>query len=341
MKTRCTLFHLFPVIFLLFLNACSLPMRPTPGSPQSPTVFPYKPSILSPTPTLLSTEIVTPRLPPTLDPTATRLLPTPTRTDIPQQPSQASTPIISKPSNNIYSVVLIAENEALYVREQPFSNANVIQPLAYDAQGIQRTGKTAGSSNPGWIEIKLATGKTGWVNEQYLTEAVPAASFSNDSRVPALLNQLVNTLEQKDGKGLAGLISPLHGFRLQYMRGGTVAVYDAEKSTWLLESTYAMSWGLHPGSGMPVKGTFSQEVLPALLDVLISPNMQIRYEDIQSGGTTYTAIWPKEYANINFLSAYRPGPAGHELNWRTWLIGVEYVDSKPYLFSLNMLVWEP
>jgi hypothetical protein len=44
---------------------------------------------------------------------------------------------------------------------------------------------------------------------------------------------------------------------------------------------------------------------------------------------------------VNFYSLYKPGPAGNENSWRTLLVGVEYVQNHPYLFSVTQLQWEP
>jgi hypothetical protein len=217
----------------------------------------------------------------------------------------------------------------------------VVENLDPQTTGIVLTGKEAATGNIHWVEAKLPSGNIGWLNQNNLTAIVPPPSFSMDVQVTQLISAFTEALNQRDGIKLAGLISPLHGLHLQYVRGGTVAVYDQTKATWLFDSTYQMNWGLHPGSGLPVKASFSQEVLPALLDVLTSNDTKVTYEDISTGGTTYNATWPKEYANINFLSLYRPGQASQEMNWRTWLVGIEYVDGKPYLFALNQLVWEP
>jgi hypothetical protein len=62
---------------------------------------------------------------------------------------------------------------------------------------------------------------------------------------------------------------------------------------------------------------------------------------VQTGGASYDTSWLPQYANVNFYSVYKPGPAGNELSWRTILVGVGYVMGQPYVFSLMHLQWEP
>jgi hypothetical protein len=49
--------------------------------------------------------------------------------------------------------------------------------------------------------------------------------------------------------------------------------------------------------------------------------------------------WP--YAGIRYYNLYKPGTPGIELDYRTWLIGFEYIDGQPYLHSMVTVVWEP
>jgi len=72
-------------------------------------------------------------------------------------------------------------------------------------------------------------------------------------------------------------------------------------------------------------------------DARVYPELQFP----QTGGASYDTSWPKPYANVNFYSIYKPGPAGNENSWRTLLVGVEYVQNQPYIFSVTQLQWEP
>jgi hypothetical protein len=82
-------------------------------------------------------------------------------------------------------------------------------------------------------------------------------------------------------------------------------------------------------------------VLPTWLDVLNTPGFTWNCNVVTTGGASYDTSWPAIYANVNFYSLYKPGPAGNENSWRTLLIGVEYVQNQPYVFSVTQLQWEP
>jgi hypothetical protein len=239
-----------------------------------------------------------------------------------------------------YAVVLVASGATLPIHQTAGNNTLIVDKLTPDTTGIVLTGKQTTLANQKWVEIQRASGGTGWVNRNYLTEAVSSDQFCNDSAKDDLLTSLTDALATKDGAKLAALVSPVHGASVQYIRGGTIANYDTAKASWVFNSTYATPWGANPGSGALVKGTFSATVLPDLSKVF-SGSYAKTCNSITLGGATYTFTWPDTYNHINYLSLYQAGPSGNDQDWRTWLIGIEYVDAKPYLFSLNYLKWEP
>ena len=49
--------------------------------------------------------------------------------------------------------------------------------------------------------------------------------------------------------------------------------------------------------------------------------------------------WP--YPNIRYYNLYKPATPGVELDFRTWLIGFEYINNQPFLHSMVTIVWEP
>jgi len=141
---------------------------------------------------------------------------------------------------------------------------------------------------------------------------------------------------------LALLVSPAHGMAVRYWRYyiSNQNIFDQLHASAVFYSTYSHSWGLAAGSGLPTEGSFHEVVLPKLLDV-VNANYTLNCNTVQTGGTSYDTSWPAEYANVNFYSIYRPGTAGDEMNWRTWLVGVEYVKGQPYVFALIHFQWEP
>jgi hypothetical protein len=116
--------------------------------------------------------------------------------------------------------------------------------------------------------------------------------------------------------------------------------FDRVHAPFVFESTYEHNWGASPASGLDEVGSFHEVILPNLLDVF-NASYTLSCNAVQTGGASYDTSWPAEYAGVNFYSVYRPGAAGDELNWRTWLVGVEYVGGQPVLFGLVHLAWEP
>ena len=240
-----------------------------------------------------------------------------------------------------YAVIRVPENEALNIRSGPGLEHAIIGVLQPNQTSLVSTGPTASDGVSMWIEIENPDGGTGWVNADYLTEYVPPSSFCADVRVKPLLIELENAVKTKDAEALMKLVSPLHGLDVTFIRGGMVANYSIEEASWVFQSTYVVDWGIAAGSGELVSGTFPDVVLPAIQDVF--KNMQTTCNELVLGGATYVADWPMEYSNINFYSLYNPGndPTYEGLDWRTWLVGVEYVGGEPYLFSLIHYQWEP
>ncbi len=243
-------------------------------------------------------------------------------------------------SQGQYAVILIHEGAVLNVRQNPGTSSAVLETLPPHSAGFSLTGKTSQVGDDSWVEITRPGGGTGWVNATYVTEYHPANAFCGDAQATVLLESFKSAILNKDGKQLASLVSPAHGLTVEYLRGGNSATYTPDKALWLFTSTYQMDWGANPASGQEVKANFHEEVLPKLEEVLGSTYTPA-CNNVQLGGASYTYQWPFEYGNINFYALYHPATAGNDQTWRTWLVGVEYVSGKPYLFSLVHLFWEP
>ncbi len=169
---------------------------------------------------------------------------------------------------------------------------------------------------------------------------VPTA-FCADPRVQSLLDSLGQALLAGDGERLAALISPTRGLDLRYWRYGTVASYSREEARWVFQSTYEVRWGAEPGSGRETVGTFRDVPLPALLEVFTAAHE--RYcNDPGITALFSPQPWPEEYHGLNYYTLYKPGSEQYGgLDWRAWLVGVEYVQDAPYVFALIHFQWEP
>ena len=182
--------------------------------------------------------------------------------------------------------------------------------------------------------------KSGWVNGYFLTQEMGPEAFCQDSRVPQLIEALGKALQEKNGDALKSLVSPLHGLTIHYYHTGSAINYTPDEAGWVFMSTFSANWGHHPASDAEVKGTFVNVVLPDLLDAFDKQPQQSCMQ-IVTGPINYNASLPFEYSNILHYSVYKPGSAGVDLDWRTWIVGIEYVEGAPYLFSLHQFFWEP
>lgn len=327
---------LFLVVLSAFLPACNLPAGPTSTPPVNATPAPdSKTSFPTPLPAIQSS--------PTPGQASASPVPqTPTQPSVtPGQPTltPAATSVSSAVSSTVYGVILIDNKGSLNIRQKPGQENKQIGTLPYNATGIVLTGNETRVKEEHWVEIQRPGGN-GWVNAFYLTQIISPSAFCSDPQVPALLGKFKDAILKKDGSLLGSLVGPIHGLSLFYLRGGTVANYTPEEASWVFSSTYQMRWGSAAGSGKEVVGSFSQVILPRLADVL-SGNYTANCNQIKTGGASYPTNWPDEYRAINYYSLYRAGPAGNEMNWRTWVVGVEYIGNKPYLISLTHYEWEP
>ena len=320
--------YLTLLLAALLLAGCTLPFAatpaPTPTQIVIPTSTPQAPSPTTRPPTLTFTPI----------PTATA-----TTASVPAtQPPGGLPPVINPGSTSgPYAVILVLSNDALNVRSAPGANNKIIGTLAYNATGITRTGPWSQVAGSVWVEIQSADGVRGWVNSNYLTEYIVPSSTC-DPKVTTLMTQLEQAILTSNGKTLELLVSPAHGMDVWAYRSGRPINFDSEHARWVFDSTYSHNWGSHPASGQNITGPFHEAILPSLVEVFnVSHTTTCNDTEISS----YTNTWPEEYANINVVKSYKPGSPGVELDWRTLLVGVEYVGGKPYIFSIIQFIWTP
>jgi hypothetical protein len=165
------------------------------------------------------------------------------------------------------------------------------------------------------------------------------SSFCADNQASVLIGSFRSAVLTSNGPLLSSLVSPAHGMDARLFRNGRVVNYDAEHAKFLFASNFVVDWGLAPGSGLDTRGSFHELLLPALADVF-NRNYTLSCNRVQVGGTTYQATWP--YPGVDFYSAYYPGTeANGNLDWHTWLLGVDHAGGKPYLYAIVQFLWEP
>lgn len=322
-------FLLFPITIAVVSLACafSFSMNPeaTATAPALPTV-----TALSSTPIPSS---------PTSPPTET--VPLPTATSVPAIATAQLIQITPGAPSGPYAVMLVPPGDMLNIRSAAGVDNTILESFPPSTRNVMRTGPSARVGDALWVEVQRPGGGTGWVNAYYLTEYVPSSAFCADTQVTSLLNDLKSAVLNSNGNALSSLPSPSHGLDLRFWRYGTLVNYSREQAQFLFDSTFQLNWGPAPGSGEDTLGSFAQVVLPKLTEVFGASN-QLHCNDALDLATFSLEPWPPEYANVNFYAVHKPGTDTYGgLDWRTWLVGVEYSGGKPYLFSLIHFQWEP
>ncbi|MCA9937162.1 MAG: hypothetical protein KC418_00860 [Anaerolineales bacterium] len=290
--------------------------------PASPTTIPAPAATLTPVPTATGAPIISPTDQPTAIPTPT-LIPTPE-------------------ANITYRVVYVVADDVLNVRGGPGVDNRIVSTLSPDATGVQMNAQSAtavGTSQ--WVTI-AGNGASGWVNNLYLTEVVAPEQFCQDPAARAALDAFIAQVRQQTTIA-GGALQPLH-----MQRGLHVRLNWWNPEVWLsgaaLSNVYASganySWGIADGSGLPITGAFDEVVLPLLQRDLLGGS-QVGCNEILHGGTAGFVKLPGEYAGINYFSVYRPAPpAGPEMDWGTWVVGVERWQGQYYVSFLVHFQWE-
>lgn len=167
---------------------------------------------------------------------------------------------------------------------------------------------------------------------------VPPATFCADAGPTALVTALQSALQTSNGPALAGLVSPVSGMEVRRWRDGRIVNYDQTHARFLFESTFQVKWGAAPGSGLETQGSFHEVILPVWLKLFTAP-YTLACNQLQVGGTTYTAEWP--YPAINYYSLYYPGTSANgNMDWQTLVIGMQNVNGKYYIYAVESFEWE-
>jgi hypothetical protein len=164
-----------------------------------------------------------------------------------------------------------------------------------------------------------------------------AANVCSDPQVVAVIDSLKSSMLTADGKTLGSLVSP-NGMEVRYFRDGLAVTYSAYQAQFLFETAWEVPWGQEPGSGMEKKGAFHTVIVPALKEIFNTP-YTLHCNEIRHGGATYNIAWPynKDFYAIHYAGTEQNG----YMDWHTWVAGIEYVNSKPYLYALMQFFWEP
>jgi hypothetical protein len=238
------------------------------------------------------------------------------------------------------SVVFVSKNDVLNIRSAAGVTNPVVGIFGPDANNVFRTGLSATVGNDTWWEVNNPSGGTGWVNAYYLAEWIPPVTFCADVRVKTLLTNLGVAFKNSDGKTLANLASPKHGITFYLVHNNPPVTIPQNQVSTLFTSTTPINWGPAAASGQVVTGTFKDVMASKVVEVVTATGLQATCNDLSKAGNVVSP-WPAEFATINFYSLYKPGSPGVDLDWRTFLVGIEFVGGQPYVVSMINYQWVP
>lgn len=165
-----------------------------------------------------------------------------------------------------------------------------------------------------------------------------SSNICADPQVTALIDSLKKAITTGDGALLASLVSPTNGMDVAFYHNGNIINYDQQHAKFLFETTFEADWGAHPASGEETIGSFHDVVVPELVKSFNQP-YTLHCNELKYGGASYSVTFPY---NKDFYSIYYPGTeANGNMDWHTWVAGIEYVNGKPYLYALTQFFWEP
>jgi len=164
-----------------------------------------------------------------------------------------------------------------------------------------------------------------------------AANVCADPQATALIDSLKRAMLNNDGALLSSLVSP-SGMEVRWIRYGNIITYTRDQVPYLFETTFEANWGDEPGSGQPKQGAFHDVIVPEMVKVFNQP-YTLQCNEIRHGGASYDITWPYKK---DFYSVYYAGAdANGFLDWHTWVVGIEYVNGKPFIYALMQFFWEP
>jgi len=164
------------------------------------------------------------------------------------------------------------------------------------------------------------------------------SAYCTDTQVTAVIDSLKTSMLTENGTLLSSRVNPNTGMDVRFFRTGNVLTYSQLQAKYLFITTYQADWGAHPASGENVIGAFHEVVVPELVKVFKQPYV-LYCNELKHGGATYQPGW--DYDG-NFYVVYFPGTKEFgNLDWHSWVIGIDYVNGKPYIYAMTQFFWEP
>jgi hypothetical protein len=275
---------------------------------------------------------------------AARKTPRPTPEDTAAQPqaspsSQPDQVENSEDRGPEYQVVFVETDDVLNVRSGPGVENSIVGALVPGTGGLRATGTAVQAAGSPWLPI-TDEAVSGWANRRFLTEQMESAAFCQTGEITQLIGALRAAAAERDGPALAELVDPQGGLRLNRHWWNPTIYIAQEEISQLFESSALYHWGVADGTGDSIDGSFREIILP-LWDRNLLPASEFGCDEILHGGTAGLTNLPAPYEGIHFISLHRvPGVDGFELDWGTWVVGIERRQGHYYVSYLVHYEWE-
>jgi hypothetical protein len=243
---------------------------------------------------------------------------------------QVSGPGVDMAIEGAYAVVWV-DSGGLPVRQPAGISGAVVETLPIATRDLFLTGETTQLGSSLWVEVLRPSGGTGWVNFWNLAESVPNRVACGDGRVAELAYRLAGAVQNRDGRALAGLLSPKRGLVYRHEWWNEEVILPIESVPGLFGSREILDWGLDPLGEARLEGTFEETVLPDFQEVLSAP-FELSCGTLVSGETARPPEWPAEYRNLGMLVLFQAADSLESaFGWRALALAVEYFDGRPYV----------
>lgn len=243
-----------------------------------------------------------------------------------------TTPLTADPSKDLTALLGGTNPYSIFGLDPANSQALFVSGWGLDGKGeaiLFATHFTDGSLY--WRSVLIAP--TG-----FIANTAPATheAFCADTRIAPLIDQLKGSMNQSNGDMFSAIVNPTAGVDVRLWAYASPVNFNTTGAKNIFADTTSYTWGGGP-SGIPDVGTFKDIIQPKLLDVLNAPNMETYCDNLTK---VYPLATPWPYPNMRYYNLYKPASTAG-FDFRTWLVGIEYVNGQPYISALVTIVWEP
>ena len=233
-----------------------------------------------------------------------------------------------------YAVIWLTRGESLAVRETAGITGRVVAEVSSTETRLRRTGRTTRLGSSSWFEVRTPSRVVGWAPAWNVTEYVPSDMFCADPRARELIDEFHRAVRDEDAQRLQSVLNPRRGLVVRIDPWNPEIQIESDETLSVFSDAREVNWGSRYASNTPIQGSFSDVVLPSLQPALEGGEDPM-CNALRLGQGAAGQEWPPQYDNLNYYSLmYRPESSSNPYNWRTWAIGIEYVDDQPYITLL-------